>query len=121
MYFYLQETKTTPQALINDGYMRISGKAFSVEQQSFFTQINKQVNIYSKEPANRTFVEISLSQLNASSKKAIIEFFKLLEILNNQGFKVDVKWFYEKDDDDVRELGEIYKSMFKIDIDLISK
>ena len=121
MYYYLQGTKTTPHALINDGYMRISGNAFPVEQQGFFNQINEQVDIYSKKPANRTVVEISLSYVNASAKRAIVEFLSHLESLNNQGFKVDLKWWYEKDDDDVKELGEIYKSMFNINIELIGK
>jgi len=121
MYFYLQGTKTTPQTLMNDGYWRISGNAFPVEKKNFFNEFNKQVDIYLKKPAIKTIVEISLSYVNAEAKRSIIEFFNQLEILNNQGFKVDVKWWYEKDDEDVKELGEIYKSMFTFEIDLISK
>lgn len=121
MYYYLQRTKTTPQTLINEGFMSLSGKAFPIGQHSFYNQLNKQVEKYSKRPAKKTFVEMDLSFINASSKRFIVEFFNQLEYLNNKGFKVGVKWWYDKDDEDVMELGEIYKSMFNFDIDLTSK
>lgn len=59
MYFYIQRTKTTPYALINDGYMKISGKAVPVDDQNFFGVFDKQINKYLKGPANKTCVDIS--------------------------------------------------------------
>ncbi|MBN2485295.1 MAG: DUF1987 domain-containing protein [Bacteroidales bacterium] len=121
MYFYIQGTKTTPYAYMNNGHMRIVGKAVPVEEQPFFGHISKQLNRYIQKPANKTSVDISLSHVNASSKKAMVEFLKQLETINNLGFEVEVNWWYETEDDDVRELGEIFKSMFNIQIKLLTK
>jgi hypothetical protein len=120
MYFYIQGTKTTPAALMNDGHMKIIGKAFPVEEQPFFGQINKNISRYIRKPANKTSVDISLTHVNASSKKAIVEFLKQLEKINMQGFEVEVNWWYDIEDEDVKELGEIFKSMFSITIHVLS-
>jgi hypothetical protein len=119
MYFYIQGTNSTPSAIMNDGLMRITGKAVPLEQQVFFGQINKQISRYVKKPANKTSVEISLTHVNASSKRSMVEFLKQLESLNKQGFEVEVNWRYDCDNEDVKELGEIFRSMFDVSIHLM--
>jgi hypothetical protein len=120
MYFYIQGTKTTPYAMMNNGHMKIVGKAFPVEEQPFFGHISKNISRYIRKPANKTSVDISLTHVNASSKKAIVEFLTQLETINNNGFEVEVNWWYDIEDEDVKELGEIFKSMFSINIHLLS-
>jgi hypothetical protein len=119
MYFYIQGTNSTPSAIMNDGLMRITGKSVPLEQQVFFGQINKQISRYVKKPANKTSVEISLTHVNASSKRSMVEFLKHLETLNKQGFEVEVNWRYDCDNEDVKELGEIFRSMFDVAIHLM--
>ncbi|MBN1117447.1 MAG: SiaC family regulatory phosphoprotein [Bacteroidales bacterium] len=121
MTFYIQRTKTTPYALINDGYMKIAGKAVPIEEHNFFGVINKQVDKYIQVPQNITCVDLSLSVLNASSKRSIISLLNQLEALNSTGFQVQVNWWYEADDEDVKEFGEILKDMFKLDFNIQSK
>jgi hypothetical protein len=99
--------------------MRIAGKAVPVEQQVFFGQINRQISQYVKKPANKTSVDISLSVVNASSKRSMVEFLQQLERLNKQGFAVEVNWHFDAENDDVRELGEIFRSMFELPINLL--
>jgi hypothetical protein len=119
MYFYIQATKSTPYAIMNNGNMSITGKAVPVEQQIFFGQINKHISKYALKPANKTSVDISLTHVNASSKRSMVEFLQQLESLNKQGFEVEVNWKYESDNDDVKELGEIFQSMFDVSIHLL--
>jgi hypothetical protein len=121
MYFFIQGTKTTPYAIINDGFMKIGGNSTPVEQNdSFYGQMNKQVNLYTKQPANKTSVEIALQHVNAVSKRHIVDLLNTLEKLYNQGFQVTINWHYDKEDDDVRELGEILDAMFNIEFYFIA-
>jgi hypothetical protein len=120
MYFYIQGTKTTPCAYMNNGQMKIVGNSVPVEEEHFFGHFNKNISRYIRKPANKTSVDISLNHVNASSKKAIVEFLKQLETINKNGFEVDVNWWYDVEDDDVKELGEIFKSMFSITIHVLS-
>lgn len=119
MYFYIQGTKTTPHALMNEGYMKITGKAVPVRDEQFFGNINKKITKYTKEPANTTQVDFNLSYVNSLSKKSMVELFNQLEAMNSQGFKVIINWKFAADNEDVKELGEILQSMFELKINLI--
>jgi hypothetical protein len=120
MYFYIQGTKTTPHALMNEGYMKIKGKAVPVRDELFFGNINKKITKYTEEPANTTQVDFNLSHVNAFSKKSVVELLKQLETMNNQGFTVVVNWKYDTDNEDVKELGEILQTMFNFTINLFA-
>ena len=121
MFFFIQGTKTSPAAIINNGYMKITGKAVHSDVQDTFSHFNKQVSKYAKEPANTTAVDISLSYVNATSKRSIVQFFKLLESMNEQGFEITVNWHFDSEDEELRELGEIFSSMFNIEIKLVPR
>jgi hypothetical protein len=116
MYFFIQGTRTTPYAIINNGYMKITGNSTPVEENNaFYGHMNKQVNLYAQDPANKTYVDIALSHVNAASKRYIVDLLKTLEKLNQQGFQVIINWQFDSEDDDVRELGEILESMFDLE------
>ncbi len=119
MNFYIQRTKTTPYALINNGYMKIAGKSVPVEEKNFFGVFNEQINRYIKKPNNKTSLDFSLSHVNASSKRQIIGVLNQLESLISLGFDVEVNWYYEEDNEDVREFGEILDNMFTVTVNLI--
>jgi hypothetical protein len=74
--------------------------------------------LYSKNPEKHTQIDFNLSVINAVSKRYIISTFRLLEYMNTNGTDIQVNWYYQPDDEDVRELGEICKSTFKLDIQL---
>ncbi len=115
MYFFIQGTKTTPYAIINNGYMKITGNSTPVEDgNAFYGKINQQVDLYAQQPANKTFVDISLIHVNAASKRSIVDLLKTLEQLNKQGFQVIINWNYDPENEDVMELGEILESMFEM-------
>ena len=121
MYFFIQGTKTTPSAIINDGYMKITGNSTPVEENNvFFGQLSKQVDIYSQQPENKTSIDIALQHVNAASKRNIIDLLNTLEKLSQQGFQVIINWHFDSENEDVKELGEIFDAMFDIDFKFIS-
>lgn len=101
--------------------MKISGKAVSDGDHNFFDRISRQINKYKKELVNHTNIDINLSHVNASSKKSMVELFKQLESMKILGFEVCVNWNYTEEDDEVKELGEIFKSMFDFKINIIKR
>lgn len=120
MYFFIQGTKTTPSALINDGYMKIAGNSTPVEENNpFFGHMSRQMDLYTQQPANKTSIDIALKHVNALSKRNIVDLLKTLEKLNHQGFQVVINWHFDSEDEDVKELGEIFDSMFDIDFNFV--
>lgn len=101
--------------------MKIAGNSTPLEENNeFFGHLNKQMNLYSQQPANKTHLDIQLTHVNATAKRNIIEMLKSLEKLNKQGFQVVIRWHHTADDDDVLELGEIFSSMFEIEFEFMA-
>jgi hypothetical protein len=57
--------------------------------------------------------------LNSASAKMISLILTKLEEFYKSGSNVEVKWYYNYDDDDIQSEGEIYAKLKKIPIHLI--
>jgi hypothetical protein len=114
MTFTIIQTKTTPFADFNNGYLVVSGKSVPFNHPVFFDTIRDRLKIYMQKPAKDMKIDFNLSAINAVSKRAIMQTFRLLEEMNYDGVNVRVRWYYQHDDDDVQEFGEICQSTFKV-------
>ena len=56
-------------------------------------------------------VVFKLEYFNTSTSKIILDLIKKLESYHIAGKKIDVEWFYETDDDDAFDDGEVIKSL----------
>jgi hypothetical protein len=119
MTFIIAQTKTTPYAEFKDGYLVIKGKSVPLEYPDIYDIINNRLVVYSKVPSNQAQVDFYLSVVNAVSKRYIFKTFKLLEKLNQKGTTIKVNWFFQRDNEDIQELGEFFKSNFCIDVQLM--
>ena len=70
---------------------------------------------------NRTMtIQFRLSYLNSPSAKNIKDILSILESYCKDGYEVRVKWFYYKEDIDMKELGEEYaKIVEQLPINLV--
>jgi hypothetical protein len=66
-----------------------------------------------------TKIDFNLSAVNAVSKRSIVDTFRLLEKIDRSDTKVQVNWFYQSDDEDVMEFGEICQSNFDVAFNLL--
>jgi hypothetical protein len=118
MTFTIIQTKTTPYANFKDGYLLIRGRSVPFEYPEIYDTIYDRLKVYMKKPERETRVDIDLSAINAVSKFSIMQTFRLFEEMNRQGANVQVSWYYQLDDEDVYELGEICKSTFDVDMNI---
>ena len=56
---------------------------------------------------------------NSTSAKYILDIFKSLNALNSLGVGLDIKWFYEEDDEDMLEVGEEMSRMSKLKFEYV--
>jgi hypothetical protein len=120
MTFLIVQTRTTPQAEFKNGYLTIKGKSVPFMYPDFYDVIKDRLECYSKNPNKTTLVDFNLSAVNAISKRSLMNTFQTLEDLDNKGTSIKVNWFYQEDDEDMKELGEICRSNFNLKIDLHS-
>jgi hypothetical protein len=69
-------------------------------------------------PEKSTTIDFNLSAINAASKRSIINTFKVFEEMARKGCDLTVNWYYQSDDEDIFELGEICKSSFEINMEI---
>lgn len=101
---YINNTALTPEIdFKNSGHLSIKGKSLPEDPKKFFSPIFKWAN---KIRAKELQVDIKLEYVNTSSSKRIIEFLKTLDN-NKRVKKIDLNWFYEIDDPDMLEFGEM--------------
>ncbi len=65
-------------------------------------------------------IEINFKILSSASNKQIYEIMYLLEDYYKKGKDIKVKWYYNKEDDDMEYEGNSFKQTFDIPIELIS-
>ncbi len=118
MTFTIIQTQTTPLADFRDGYLLIRGKSVPFDPPVFFETLRERLYIYSEHPEKSTLIEINLTAVNAISKRSIVDTFRFLEDLKKTGTSLKVNWYYESDNEDILELGEICKSSFEVEVEL---
>jgi len=117
----IDSTQKTPEIDFDaeNGNLKLSGRAIPENPEEFFSGVIQWVKEYFKNPCDITTVDVQLEYINSGSSKFILEFFHLLQEMNQKGTQFKVHWYYEEDDESVLELGKHYQSILNLDCSLI--
>lgn len=102
-----------------NGTLKLWGRSLPENPLGTYTPLYKWLDEYKNNPAKKTIVDVQLEYFNTSSSKLIFETFKKFEEINNNGGDIIIKWYYESDDPDLMEEGELYAKLINVDIELI--
>ncbi|PWJ41993.1 uncharacterized protein DUF1987 [Sediminitomix flava] len=118
--FYLEKTSKTPKISLDGitGKFIISGRSIPENSLEFYKPVYDWLDEYKSEPQDTTFVEVSLEYFNTSSSKCIVEILRRVESLTEVGSRVIVKWYYDEEDEDMKEAGLDFQEIIKIPIEL---
>ena len=102
-----------------DGYLEISGKSIPENSYDLYRPLLDWVEEYTKKPAPNTVFVFKLTYFNSSSAEYLLDIMKKLESLFLTSGNVEIKWFYDAEDEDMEQIGEDFKSILKIPIEMI--
>ena len=119
MNFTIVKTRTTPQAEFQDGRLTIKGKSVPFDSTDCYDTICDRLQKYAENPKKETQVDFDLSAMNAATKRSIVDTFTLLEEINRSKSRVEINWFYQEDNEDIMEFGELCQSSFELAVSLI--
>lgn len=102
-------TSNTPSIEFDDenGVLTISGTSIAEDSQEFYRPLIEALKQYKAKPLLQTTVNLKLIYFNTSSSKSILDVLRLIESLKENS-EVTINWFYEKEDEDMLEVGEDY-------------
>ena len=116
----IEPSVKTPKISFDDGSgaLEIEGRSIPENSTEFYKPVFEWLDAYIDSPSANTEFAFKLEYLNTSSSKCILDVLIKLEKLHINGNKVVVNWFYEEDDDDMKEAGENYQSIVSVPIQL---
>ena len=97
------------------GQLLFSGRSYPENSGGFFKPISDWIESYAQNPAPKTVCSFTIEYFNSASRKSIMEIFRALESIHKINRGVTVIWNHEEDDEGMRETGEEYKNLFKLD------
>jgi hypothetical protein len=103
------------------GTFEISGQSLPEEAISFYLPVIEWFEEYIKEPLPETILTLDLDYCNSSSTKAIADVLEVLEDYYKGGGKVEVRWMYMEDDDDMLDVGKEFQEIIKVPFTFIVK
>tara|TARA_B100000965_G_C19582222_1_gene754103 strand:+ start:1682 stop:2062 length:381 start_codon:yes stop_codon:yes gene_type:complete len=117
----IEGTPKTPTIKFSpeEGKLLIQGRSIPENSIEFYKPLVDQLEDYAGSPKENTKVDIVLEYFNTSSSKCILDVFKKLEKINDDGSEVVINWHYEEDDEDMLEAGEDYQAIINIPFKMI--
>lgn len=117
----IEKTFSSPYVSFNpeSGIMRMEGRAIPEDPGEIFIEIFKWIDEYFDHPVPQTKFEFQLEYINSGSSKYLLEFFRRIKKKHDAGNSLMVNWYYEEDDESVKELGEHYKNSVSVPFNLV--
>jgi hypothetical protein len=100
------------------GVLKVTGRIFPENPKEFFSHITKWMMEYSQQPAETTSLVLNLSYFNSSSNEYIFRCCKMLEAMSEAGTTSGIVWEYEAEDEDMKQMGEDFKELLKINFEI---
>jgi len=115
-------TKTPSVHGSPSGRLELAGKSIPENSVDFYKPVYDWLDAYVAGPADRTAVVIRLEYFNTSSSKCLLDLFRKLEPLQQSGRSaVTVYWHYEEADEDMMEAGDDYRTIVKLEFELVKQ
>lgn len=116
---FIKGTAKTPQVEFTPGVLQISGRSIPEDAVTFFRPVLKWAEDYLDKPEPLTRVNFRLEYLNSGSNRFIFALFKLLDESYARGHNVVVNWYFDEDDDSIRNLGCDFQALVKLPFKMV--
>lgn len=116
----LEETFKTPAVLFDadSGNLELKGRVFPENPEDFFSPLLSWLQLYSSKPAKQTTMTMFLAYFNSTSSEYLFRICKMLESISEAGHSCLLRWEYEPEDEDMKQIGEDYANLLKINFEL---
>jgi hypothetical protein len=117
----IDKTSKTPQILLdpNSNTYEVSGRSLPENVVKTYEPVLQWIDQNIGKIKGPIIFTFKVDYLNSASAKMISLILTKLEEFYKSGSSIEVKWYYNFDDDDIQSEGEIYSKIKKLPIKLI--
>ncbi len=97
------------------GKFVFAGKSLPEDGKVFYLPIVRWIEEYALKPAAKTECSFKMEYFNSSSSKCFADIFNILDSIREKSHAVTIIWNFDAEDDEMREMGEQYQSIYSLD------
>ena len=104
----IKRTQSTLEVNFNaaSGVCKLSGSSYPENSIKFFKPLINWIKQYGEKGKKGITLEFRVTYINSSSTKCILDIIELLEGFHKKRGNMKINWYYQQDEDDLRETGE---------------
>jgi hypothetical protein len=115
----IEPTKKSLEVECSPGYFKLSGNSILSDPRKFFQPIVEWVEEYIKDPKDKTTVDLKLEYVDTASVQSVFDIMRMFKPLQDKSKEVAVNFYFEFDDPELLELGEIMEGRLGIKFNFI--
>lgn len=118
----IKETANTPAITFDskNNVWSVSGRSYHRSSASVYDPLLKWVEKIEKSPVDHCSFNFRIELMNTSSSKVLLEVLKRLKsVFEQNNGSLSVRWYYDQDDDDMKETGEIMMSYSELPFEFV--
>ena len=112
----IESTLKTPEIRFNNntGIFEIKGMSCAEYALDFYKPVFNWLDLYIESPLPVTTLNIQFKYFNTSSAKCILQLFEKIAKVEIVGSKLEINWYYNKNDEQMLADGENYSDIIGI-------
>lgn len=91
------------------GVCVIEGESYMEEAYKFYMQLLNWMKEFTIEEGNAVTFNVKLTYFNTNSSRLLLDMFDILKKSVDAGNKVDINWYFEEDDPDIKDEVEDFE------------
>lgn len=95
------------------------GKSSPEDPVAFYNILLQNIENYVQLNVSKLTVNMAFEYFNTSSSKCLFNILRKLETVEELGKKVVVNWYFENEDEDMKEAGEDFSSFFDYEFNFL--
>jgi len=117
----IERTQKAPLFILKDGYIRLSGRSIPQNARQLYKICFDWVEQYVQAPARETKVDLFFEYIDTSSIRCVVDILtQLSRISDNPHKRVEMNWYYEREDEDSYDLGVYIQAHLKVPFNIVS-
>jgi hypothetical protein len=118
----IKPTLTTPLLIFDPtaALLEMRGRSTPNNSIIFYSLVTKALDEFTSEGNKKLNFNIAFEYFNTATAKMLYVIFKKLNEIDENGQGVTVNWYYEFEDEDMKEAGEDYAEMLKMQFNLVA-
>ena len=123
----IEKTSNSPKVILDpdNNTFLIEGESRPPDVREFYSQVISWLQDFSQylagqDPVDEKLVfNFNLEYFNSSSAKMILDICKILSALNAKGINISVRWYFEREDGDMLEVGREMARIVKLPFEFV--